>query len=271
MPDTKDDRRATLTPDSDLLFFIDASVIALISAAICAASGHLAFMTALVPVVIVLRTAAVVVIEKREGRSAAAEIVFLLICTVLGAFNDWNSVVHKRIYDYAVPHYVSFSTIPVWMLLFWGMILRFVARLARWIRLDPPERPHDGVRLAGRWIENGPLKVALLLMIVFGTRAFIYRTYLDPLYSWLPFLVALGLTLVTFKVTRHDIELLALFLVGGPLIEALYIQVGGLHRYHLGWIGGVPLWIALWWLVAVFVWKDLSLRLQTLLARHLRA
>jgi hypothetical protein len=62
--------------------------------------------------------------------------------------------------------------------------------------------------------------------------------------------------------TKHDLKLLLIFLIGGPLIEILYIQLGGLHQYDLGWLGGVPLWIALWWLLAVLVWKDLAYRLE---------
>ena len=77
--------------------------------------------------------------------------------------------------------------------------------------------------------------------------------------------MAIGVWLLLFRLTRHDAKLLALFAVGGPGIEILYIQVGGLHRYDLGWLGGVPLWIALWWLLAVLVGKDLSARLLRLL------
>ena len=36
----------------------------------------------------------------QEGINIKAEIVFYIICTILGAFNDWNSVTNKRIYDY---------------------------------------------------------------------------------------------------------------------------------------------------------------------------
>lgn len=52
-----------------------------------------------------------------------------------------------------------------------------------------------------------------------------------------------------------------LVLALGAIVEVAYIQGGGLHRYHLGWIGGVPLWIALWWPLAVLVWGDLARRL----------
>lgn len=35
-----------------------------------------------------------------------------------------------------------------------------------------------------------------------------------------------------------------------------------LDASHLGWFGGVSLWIVLWWLLAVLVWKDLAYRLE---------
>jgi len=101
--------------------------------------------------------------------------------------------------------------------------------------------------------------------LTFVTRQSIYVHYLDPVRSWLPFLIAIGLYLVLLSPTRHDAKLLAVFFVAGPASEILYIQVGGLHRYHLGWLGGAPLWIVLWWMLAILIWKDLALRLESAL------
>jgi len=259
-----------LKPDSNLLVGIDAAVVALVSTAICLASGHLALMTVLIPALLLARMGVLARVASREGVNLKAEVVFLLICTVLGGFNDWNSVCNKKIYDYTVPHFFSFSTIPIWMLLYWGMILRFVARLARWQALGAPEEVSDKVG-AGRFrVDNGVIKVAGELALVLLTRQTIYRLYMDPVLSWLPFLVALCVFWVVFRPDRHDGKLLLIFLAGGPLIEILYIQAGGLHAYHLGWIGGVPLWIALWWLLIVLIWKDLAFRMERALRAHIR-
>ena len=112
-------------------------------------------MTLFVPLVIIARIRIVALVADREGVNLPAELLFLLICTVLGGFNDWNSVCNKKIYDYTVPHYFGFSTIPLWMLLFWGMILRFVARLARWQALGPPAQVSDTVGIGSWYADNG--------------------------------------------------------------------------------------------------------------------
>ena len=248
--------------DSIRLVALDAAVVALVSAGICLASDQLLFMTILVPAVILARFLVLAALARPEAVSLKAELVFFLVCTCLGAFNDWNSVCNHRIYDYTVPHYLDLSTIPLWMLLFWGMILRFIARLARWEALSPPAAPSDRVGLGGLAVDSGLVKVATQLVLVLVTRQAIYRFFGDPILSWLPFAGALLLYLLLCRVDRHDLALLAIFLVGGPLIEVLYIQVGGLHAYKLGWFGGVPLWIVLWWLVIVLIWKDLAIRIE---------
>jgi hypothetical protein len=252
-----------MTTDAEL--GVDAAVIVVASVAIAGWSFSLALMTALVPSLLLARMLAWAWARRATARDLAGEAAFLALCTALGGFNDWSSVVRHRIYDYTVPHYVSWSTIPVWMLLFWGLILRFLATLARWHRLDPPPRPADTLRLGGRTWRQPWLRVAALLVLVAVTRQTIYRFYIDPWLSWLPFAGAAALFWLLFGVTRHDRRLALVMLVVGPLVEVLYIQVGGLHRYHLGWLGGVPLWIALWWVIAVLVWKDLSARVLALM------
>jgi len=252
-------------PDSNRLVGIDAAVIAAVSLAICLASRNLILMTVLVPGLFLARIVAVAAVSTREGVNLRAELVFLLVCTVLGGFNDWNSVCNKRIYDYTVPRFFSFATIPLWMLLYGGMILRFVARLARWQALSPPRSVSDRLGVGAWRVDSGTIKVAAELGLVLATRQTIYRLYLDPVLSWLPFLAALAVFFLLFRPDRHDGKLLLLFLAGGPLIEILYIRVGGLHAYHLGWIGGVPLWIALWWLLIVLIWKDIAFRLERFL------
>jgi hypothetical protein len=245
-------------PDSNRLMAVDAAVIAVASAAICLFSRELLLMTVLIPALFLARCGLMVGLAKAEGVNLKAEFLFLLICTVLGGFNDWNSVCRQGIYRYTVPHYFEFSTIPLWMLLFWGLILRFIARLARWEALDPPTQANNRVVS----FESGILKIAVELLLILATRLSIFHFWGDSLWSWLPFLIALMIFLLVCSPTKHDLKLLLIFLIGGPLIEILYIQLGGLHQYDLGWLGGVPLWIALWWLLAVLVWKDLAYRLE---------
>lgn len=59
---------------------------------------------------------------------------------------------------------------------------------------------------------------------------------------------------------------MALLAVGGTAVEIAYIQLGGLHRYALGWLGGVPLWIALWWPLGGLLLDELGAPLERWLA-----
>lgn len=252
----------------DQAFWLDAAVIGLVSLAIITVADRLALMTALVPAILLGRFVVLARLSPAERLPMGAEVLFFLLCTLLGAFNDWSSVVRHGIYDYDLPHYrPDLSTIPFWMLLYWGMILRFVTRLTRWRRLDPPDEPEDRVWLPGRVVRSAPARVAVLLVLVLATRQCIYRFYADPVLSWLPFALVLGVWAALLRPSRHDKRLALIFLIGGPLIEVLYINVGHLHHYGLGWFGGVPLWIVLWWVLAVSVWKDLSLRILRRLVR----
>jgi hypothetical protein len=253
---------------SDRGFVIDASAIVAVSAGICLASDRLAVMTALVPAVIAARFAMWIQLPKEERGTVWGELAFFALCTAIGAFNDWNSVVRHEVYTYTAPHYFpDLSTIPLWMLLFWGMILRFLATLFQWRRLGPPPQPKNELHLAHHVVHRSWAKVAAQLMIVVVTRQLIYRWYGDPVLSWIPFIAALALFVLLFRPDRHDRLLIGVFAVGGPAVEALYIQLGELHQYELGWLAGVPLWIGLWWILAALIWKDLSNRLQLVLAR----
>ena len=147
------------------------------------------------------------------------------------------------------------------------MILRLVARVARWRALDPPDEPVDRVRIGPLTLDDGWSKVALELALVLATRQMVYRFFAHPILSWLPFAAALVLWVALLRPTRYDWRLAGVALAFGPLVEVLYIQAGGLHRYHLGWFAGVPLWIVCWWVLAIPIWADLSLRIQRRLPR----
>ena len=246
--------------------WVDGGTIVAGSAAISLWAQHLTLMSVLVPVLIAARFAVWNRWAKRANQSLLHEALFFLCCTVLGAFNDWNSVVHHQIYDYTVPHFFpGFSTIPIWMLLFWGMALRFIATFANW------ERPQSGTRgdeklVAGR-IRGPVVRMMFMLGLVLVTRQFIYRNFLDPVTSWLPFALAIVVFVAVLGLTRKELGLAISAGLIGPVLEILYIQVGELHRYHLGWLGGVPLWIALWWALIILIWKDISDLLHRALGR----
>ncbi|MBZ0253807.1 MAG: hypothetical protein K8I02_10760 [Candidatus Methylomirabilis sp.] len=122
-----------------------------------------------------------------------------------------------------------------------------------------------------REVGGAPARAAVMLALVLGTRQAIYRFHGDPVLSWAPFAAALGLYALLLRPGRPELRLMGAIAVLGPAIEVLYIQVGGLHRYRLGWLGGVPLWIALWWVLAAPIRGELSGRLERALARRLPA
>ena len=244
----------------DRAFGVDLATIALISVAICAWAHDLPRMSALVPVVLAVRTALFLALPDDErDTSRRGELGLLLVATVLGAFNDWSSVVRHRIYDYTVPTDLGrLSSIPLWMLLYWGMILRFVLTLCHYRRLALPASPTGLASLrVGR-----TARLALLLGIVVVTRQCIYRLYDRPILSFVPFVAALVVFLAVVRPDARRRKLLFGVLVLGPAVEVLYIQVGHLHAYRLGVLFGVPVWIALWWGLAVLVWEELGTRLQ---------
>lgn len=247
---------------------VDVTAVSVVAVAVCAASHRLAFMSALVPLVLVARLAAWRALPDDERRHGlGVELVFLALCTALGGLNDWNTVVRHGVYAYTAPaDHPALSTIPTWMLLYWGLILRAIATLARWSRIG--ERSPDRVRLATRTLEGARAKVAVQLALVLVTRQAIYRLWDHPIASWLPFAVALAAYAWMFRPGAREARIAVAFLVIGPVVEALFIRVGGLHRYALGWFFGVPLWIVLWWVLAILLWSDLAPRLEALLDRR---
>ena len=248
---------------SDRAFAIDLTAVVVVGAAICVASDAHVFMTILVPAVVVLRLASWARLSASDrGVSMTGEMLFFGLCTIMGAANDLNSVVRHRVYDYDVPPFSAASPgIPVWMLLYWGIILRFVATLSCWQRLRPLPHVSDKVYLGARTWSSPRMKVAIEISLVVVTRQLLYRHFLDPLLSWLPFVAALLIYAAVLRPSRHERALVALAAAAGPAAEIAFIRLGHLHHYHLGWLGGVPLWIVLWWVLAVLIWNDISARL----------
>lgn len=232
---------------------IDLGAMAVVGIAICVASHRLPFMTALVVVAFVARTVLACTVG---GRSARVEVPFVLLCAAIGGGNDWNTVVRHGVYDYAVPTDLpGLSTIPMWMLLYWGIVLRAIASLATFRRLGDATAPEG----------RGAFRVLAQLAIVLATRQAIYRLWAHPLWSWLPFAAGLIVYAIALRPHQRARRLALIALLVGPPVEMAFIHLGGLHRYSLGWLGGVPLWIALWWALGVLVWSDLAPRLQAVM------
>lgn len=236
---------------------VDFAAVASVSLAIVTVADRLVFMTAWVAVVIAARLWAWRRWAMRDwGFGLGVEIAFLAGCALVGGFNDWNTVVRHGVYDYSAPAFFpALTTIPEWMLVFWGLILRSLVTLFRWRRMSPPAAPQNASVFAAN---NAGLRVGLEFAIIAATRQAVYRWYADPIWSWLPFAAAAVAYVVFLKPRTYELRLGLLFAVAGPLIEAAYIHGGGLHVYRLGWILGVPLWIALWWVLAVLIWSDLA-------------
>ncbi|MCC6217718.1 MAG: hypothetical protein IT376_22865 [Polyangiaceae bacterium] len=254
---------------SDRLVALDAALVAGVTVAILFAARDWVVMSGVVAAAFVVRLACLALVPRAErGLSLGAEATLHVGLAVLGGFNDWNSVCHHRIYEYTVPvDLPAWSTIPTWMLFYWGQILRLIATVARWPRLGPPAAASDTVWLGRHAVRSAGLKIALELGLLFGTRQCIYRLWAHPVASWLPFAIALVAGAVLFRPRAYELRLIALVMVAGPLAEIAYIAAG-LHRYALGWFGGVPLWIVLWWGLAVLLFSDLATRALAWLAQR---
>jgi len=252
-------------PTSDRAVAIDLVALAAFVALACALGHHLAVMTVAVPALIVARTVAFALVPRAERGPLSVELLLLGALTVLGAFNDWRTVVVHGVYDYTVPTDLGPGTLPLWMLLAWGLILRGVFSVATWGRLGPPPRWPAG----GGLIRSGPARALVMLALVAITRPLIYAFYLDPWLSWLPFAAALAVAVLLLGLDRGARWLALIALLAGPAVEALLIGAGGLHRYALGWVGGVPVWICLWWVVASVFLRELGWHARAFAARKL--
>jgi hypothetical protein len=245
----------------DRAIVVDVLLVVAISLLVCFFSREPALMGAIVAAAFVLRLLAwsrLPAADRDLGLSR--ELVFFFACTLIGAFNDWNTVVVRGVYEYTVPAELpAFSTIPIWMLAYWGIILRLMSGLSRWRRLGLP--PLSDEIFFGPWRRRSPaLRLVTIALLVVVTRASIFRHYEHPVLSWLPFALALVVAAVVLRPGARRLAVAFTATLLGTLIESLYVNVAGLHWYGLGWLGGVPLWIALWWALATLLWGELSTR-----------
>ncbi len=232
---------------SDRGVVVDVGAMLAVGIAVCLASHRLSFMTALVAAALVVR---LLLACTWGGRALRVELPFFALCTLIGAANDWNTVVRHGVYVYSVPTDLAWSTIPLWMLLYWGLVLRAIASLAGSARLG---ETREGA---------GVFSVAAQLALVLATRQAIYRLWSDPVWSWAPFAIGLLVYVLVLRPPQRARRLALVALVVGPPVEMAFIHFGGLHRYALGWFFGVPLWIVLWWALGVLVFADLAPRLE---------
>jgi hypothetical protein len=245
----------------DRAIALDVLLVAGITLLVCFFSREPAVMGMAVAAAFALRLAVWSRLPAGErDLSFSQELVFFGACVVIGAFNDWNTVVLRGVYRYTVPAELpALSTIPIWMLAYWGIILRLMSGLSRWRRLRLPPLP-DTVGL-GPWRHRSvSLRFVLIALLVVVTRASIFRHYEHPLLSWLPFALALVIAAVVLRPGARRLAIALTASVLGTLVESLYVRVAGLHFYELGWLGGVPLWIALWWALATLLWGELTTR-----------
>lgn len=237
---------------------LDALAVAAVGGAAVATGGQLVPMYVATAAAVGLRMALWARLPAVErGHGPGREIAVFAVCAVAGGFNDWNTVDRHGVYRYLVESDLApRSTIPSWMWLYWGLILRLMLTLTRWRALYPPEQPRNTVWLGFRQVESARLKVALEIALVLLTRQAIYRLYLDPVWSWLPFFAALALAAALLRFRAYEWKLVALALLLGPLAEGALIRLAGLHRYELGVFLGVPMWIILWWALGVVILQD---------------
>jgi len=261
--------RAATVVASDRAAAIEVAGLTALVGTILIAAQRPAVMTVAVAAIAVARLLAWSTLPRTERGSLAGELLLVAVCTAIGAANDWNTVVVHRVYDYRVPHGLPIDhAIPPWMLAGWGLILRALITVARWRRLDPPRELDDRVGLGARRRRHPRLRVLLLLGLVALTRQAIYRWPTDPWLSWAPFAAALVAYALLLGVPGGTRRLLIAVVLIGTAVEALLIQVAGLHDYSLGWFAGVPLWISLWWGLGTVVLVELMARAAALLPQR---
>lgn len=228
---------------------LDAILVGLVSIVACATRSDLKTMTLLVAVAWAGRLCFSALAPRRGER--LAETALFLGATLLGGFNDFNTVVIHGVYRYRVAVFSpDTGSIPLWMLLFWGLILRFSAGLA-W--------SFAGMREAGG---RPAARLLFLLSLVAVTRLSIFRYSRDPVASWAPFAAASVAYFAVLRPARAHYVLFAGVLAIGTAVEVLFIRAARMHEYDLGLVGGVPLWISLWWGLGVLIWQEIAARFR---------
>ena len=178
------------------------------------------------------------------------DVIFFLMGLVLGGGNDLMSM-WKGVYYYT-PATILPVPIPVWMLLFWGEIFVFFRKLMRYGPFLGPEGPP-------KRLLDLPLGFDLVLYVIY--RMIIYRYASEP---WLPDALYAGILVVRLLLlppTANERKLMLTLLFLGPVYEIVLIRCG-LYVYQNGFIMGLPLWLIIWWVFIIRVFKAITDRTE---------
>jgi len=178
------------------------------------------------------------------------DLIFFFLGFVLGGGNDLISM-YKKVYAYLPAPDISLLPIPMWVLLFWGLIFVFFRKLMRFGPFlgEPPKRLIDQ-----------PLLLDGLILVIY--RMIIYRTA-DRF--WLPdalFAAILVLRLLVSVPSKNERRLMLTMLVLGPAYEIWLIHCG-LYVYQTGFFYGMPLWLIVYWVFVIRLLKAIFDRIET--------
>lgn len=219
----------------------EAAVLIITALAICLFSQNTKVMSIVFALIIIFRF----VLLNRRG-----DIIFFLMGVILGGGNDLMSM-WKGVYYYT-PSTILPVPIPVWMLFFWGEIFIFFRKL---IRYGPFLR---SATLAKRLLKL-PFALDLILFAIF--RIIIYRYASEP---WLPdalFAGIFAMRILLLPPTTDERKLMIAILFIGPVYEIALIRCG-LYVYQNGFIWGLPLWLIIWWVFIIRVFKAIIDRIE---------
>ncbi|UCD85179.1 MAG: DUF2878 family protein [Deltaproteobacteria bacterium] len=226
----------------------EAAVLIITALAICLFSQNTKIMSIVFAAIVIFRF----VFFNRRG-----DVIFFLMGVILGGGNDLMSM-WRGVYYYT-PATILPVPIPVWMLLFWGEIFVFFRKLIRYGPFLRPETPR-------KRLLDLPLALDIILFAVY--RIIIYRYASVP---WLPDALYAGILvarLLLLPPKTDERKLMITILLLGPVYEIALIRCG-LYVYQNGFIWGLPLWLIIWWVFIIRVFKAIIDRIEHSVATRL--
>lgn len=179
----------------------------------------------------------------------SGDYIYLIIGIVLGGGNDIISM-WKKVYYYT-PETILPVPIPLWMLLFWGEVFIFFRKIMRYKpflgKLDKPE------------LLDPPLIADLIIFVIL--RIVIYKFANKP---WVPDAIYSFIYVVRILILPpkpNERKLILTMLILGPIYEIALVKCG-LYVYQNGIIFGLPLWLIIWWLFVIRLFKAISDRIE---------
>ncbi len=219
----------------------EAALLIITALAICLFSQNTKVMSIVFALIIIFRF----VLLNRRG-----DIIFFSMGVILGGGNDLMSM-WRGVYYYT-PTTILPVSIPVWMLLFWGEIFVFFRKLIRYGPLLRPETTR-------KRLLDLPLALDIILFAIY--RIIIYRYASVP---WLPDALYAGIFVVRLLLmppTTDERKLMITILLLGPLYEITLVKCG-LYVYQNGFIWGLPLWLIIWWVFIIRMFKAFIDRIE---------